>query len=360
MNRKRAFLVAASLGWGALFGLESVKPTGCSGPVLCPPTPMDSCSGCCKNWHVDIGLLYQQPAFTGMIAGYRYEPDIEDHFEDTNVQDITVLQECLRYGLGVTASLGYTTSRDDWYFGARFDFVTAESYSYYDTHNFPATDTGVNLNMQAQITIGDDPDLFFYDFQNLDYHAEMDVYVLDIHLKRGSYFSKSHIFTPYAGVKAVWFKAKQFIEYSSPSNGDFENPVSWLEIEKNWGVGPMFGFEGEYRFLERVSLFSDSDIAVLYGEANTVQTSTLIGLPDPNISTGPSVDRVVDLINNVACQFYLPVRSILGVKIDNCMTAEKDYIALKIGYDLRVVISYPNDENGFAMGGLYTNLVWSF
>lgn len=348
----------------ALFGREvdsvkpSTKPNGCHGPVLCPIFPVAGRADCCRTWHVDIGLLYQQPAFTEMVAGTSYVPAFP--YDTTGGefanQTITTLQECLDYSIGLTVSLGHLMKHDNWYFGGRFDWLSASVDTTYDTVDQVTTQIVANANLDAHIFINTDFDVDADHFNKAVYHAFMDIYVLDVLLSRGSYHSKSFSYEPYAGVKAMWFTAKQNVSYYNADIFDDGNVTKWSEAEHNWGAGPMFGFNGEYHFLDEIALFSDSDIAILYGEARNTRVTTLTGVADSDVET----TRTITLNNNVLCQFYLPVRSIIGLKFSRYCLEDRHFIALKIGYDVRTVIAYPDDESGFTMGGLYTNLVWNF
>lgn len=362
---KKKQVLKAFLGMIAVssivFAQESIKPTGCKGPVLCPTMPVDPAEGCCKRWHVDIGLLYQQPAFTGMISGYEYQPffyqeDPEgDEFQN---QVATTLQECLDYALGLTLSLGCFTGHDDWYMGAKFDYVSAKVYK---RHNFDSPipgDVRPSVHMNPNIYAGLNVEFDTARYDEIQYNANFDVYSLDVLLSRGAYHSKSFSFEPFAGVQALWFFAKQnaqYLDFHYSEGDEVENVVQWQEKEQNWGAGPMAGVNLEYHCRKEISVFSDSEIAVLYGEARTYNETEM--LPDPN---EVEVGRTIEEVDLFSCQPYCSFRSILGVKFDCDFLDPSVYLALKIGYDLRVVISYPNDENGFAMGGLYTNLAWFF
>lgn len=346
----------------AIEGTQSVKPTGCKGPVLCPTSRLAEREDCCHRWHLDVGLLYQQPAFTGMVSGTTYDPlfgtDSEGEFVN---QTVKVLQECLPYSIGLTASLGYYLKHDNWYLGARFDWLSSSmSRDYYFHSSRGEEQIRPNGNLDINIYAGEGVEIDDFIFDQLQYYTKMDIYVLDVLVSRASYMSNCFTFDPYVGVKAVWFDAKQQANYFEMDDTDLselvDNPTLWTETENNWGAGPMAGFLSEYRFRKSIAFFSDSDVAVLYGVAKTLNNTSIIGQTDLDIET----TRSIDLFDNFNCQFYFAARSILGLKFDHLTDDMAHYIAIKLGYDLRVVVSYPNDENGFAMGGLYTNLVWNF
>jgi hypothetical protein len=54
---------------------DNIKPNGCDGPILCSPLPIAAKrADCCYSWHVGVGVLYQQPAFSFMDSGVAYTP----------------------------------------------------------------------------------------------------------------------------------------------------------------------------------------------------------------------------------------------------------------------------------------------
>lgn len=340
-----------------MIGTSLFSQGDCKGPFLCSSHLLEGVTDCCHMWDVDIGLLYQKPAFTGMVAGVTYFPLFyQDPDEDFQDQTITPLQQCFDYTIGLTAGVGRYFDYDHQYLKATFNYLSANTTNAYEANIRYMDWIEPSVHIQSQIFIGTD-----YDFDEgwldiLKYSATMNIYEFDLSLSRGSFQSQCFSYEPYAGIKALWFSAKQTSEGYNTYEFEEGNAIIWSEVENNWGVGILFGVNSEYYFLENVALFSDSQLALLYGKANTSQTSILKGAPSSDIE----VDRVVDLIDNVDCQFYLPVRSIIGIQMSRCIIKDRHYFTLKLGYDLRTVISYPNDENGFAMGGLYTDLIWNF
>lgn len=320
-------------------------------PILCPITPINPNDDCCHNLHLDIGLLYQQPYIPGMNAGQEYEDDSQQSGDDPDYtwENLNPLNECFDYALGLTASLGYLMEHDNWYFGARFDWVSANTSSTYDVNDESTKELLVILPYVGMT--GNSPldsyaeaiyDLNGDSFSKITYTAFIDIYALDILLSRGSFHTKCFSYEPFAGVKALWFSSTQ-----NPRYYDTSDSGALLTKQNNWGAGPMFGFNAKYYFVENIAIFSDSDIALLFGNAD--QTSVVFSSSD-----------ATRLISNINCMIYIPVRSILGVEFSQYCLEDTHYVALKIGYDLRAVIAMQDFSRGFTMNGLYTNLVWNF
>ena len=176
---------------------------------------------------------------------------------------------------------------------------------------------------------------------------------------------RCYSFEPFMGVKVAWFDTEQRANYhSTGSSGIFTtagNYAYFIEKQSNWGAGIMFGFNGDYGITEMISLYCDSDVSVLYGEANDTITSVLTKATGTS-GTGSTIttDRVITTKTLTDCHYYVPVRSILGAKIASYCLEDQHYVALKIGYDARAFISYTDVNRGFVMSGLIADFVWNF
>ncbi len=382
LNKTAGALLAVVLcNASTLFGAEdkmvSVKPNGCKGPVLCPTfSILDDKGPCCHTWHVDVGLLYQQPGFSGMTSGINYLGVFENTSAATfEEQTITTLNECFPYTLGLTVSLGYLMPHDDWFLLAKFDWLSANTsinHSGQNDHYAP----NPHFNFDVMTGTSWDPDT--NSFSSIDYAAKLDIYALDVVLTRGSFHSSCYSLEPYVGVKALWYSSNQIMDYYSTEGGLTRQNLPSLTVSlDNWGAGPMFGFQGEYHLTHGLSFFSDSDVGVICGSSTNSYVSNLT--PD-----GSVIDYVQTINNNISsngCQFYLPVRSIIGVKLSQYCLNDAHFIAVKLGYDARIVLSSPlllstNGVVGSSVGaaatvstpvpsdlfmsGLYVNFEWNF
>jgi hypothetical protein len=151
------------------------------------------------------------------------------------------------------------------------------------------------------------------------------------------FHSKCFSFEPFAGVKALWYNGSQTRRGFNNGIIYFRNNNTYLETifdYTSWGVGPLFGFNGEYFITEEFSIFSDSNIAVLYGKINSSNTSSVIGSNINNETTAVST-----YIQDFNQPYFVPVRSILGLKFGKYCLQDQHYIAIKIGYDARYVLA---------------------
>ena len=345
----------------SLHGVATNKNPKRSCPELCSTFPMNAKNECCHNIHLDIGLLYQQPSIPNQIAGF-----INEELQDTTISGVNyvtdqskMLMPCFDYAIGLTASLGYLTKHDDWYMGARFDWLNAkarESYNVTEESNknisvwYPWVGSfNQQDEMQGQEFLDDNT------YNKSDFNASLTFYNLDLVLSRGGYQSAHFSYEPFVGVKALWFSNKQNQSYYV-EDGTESIQTYLITKNDNWGAGPMFGFNGEYYFVENFSIFSDSDIALLYGSSNWGQEANYT---EYNSNTLEDV-YTSNLYGNINCMIYVPIRSIIGLKFSQYCVDDTHYIALKIGYDVRSVLSFWNTDRGFYTSGLYTNLIWNF
>ena len=384
--------------------LPSVKPNGCKGPVLCSNFPVyEKCHSCCDRvFHIDVGLLYQQPWFSDMNPGIAYigTPKTVNNRDNGGTTsgftsgDLTTttqskeLEVCFDYSLGLTASLGTLLEHDDWFVGVEFDWMSSKKKATYNdgfTYYYPTElfDDIVVANAASYLagwgfynyenTFLPDTSgaaTYFYGgaYEKIYYQASVNFYNLDFILSRGSYHSKCYSFEPFAGVKVLWYNGYQEAQYFSKGAGeentssqtytafiDDDDFVSFRQNFDAWGVGPMFGFNGEYYLTHQISIFSDSDIAVLYGHMKTSVRSYYSNSLAAD-STGP-IEATA--IRETDQEYFVPVRSILGVKLAKYCLEDKHYLAVKIGYDARYIFT-SNVRKDYAMNGLYVNFIWDF
>lgn len=360
---------------------DSVKPNGCKGAVLCPTFPIiANMEDCGYTWHVDLGLLYQQPGFAGMNAGTSYSPLYQETSGGFQNQTIKNLLQSFDYSLGLTVSLGHLIKHDDWFVLARFDWMNANSSVNYET---AGTFYGPNANFNFDVMLGLsnnwNPATDY--FTEIDYNAEISIYALDVILSRGSYHSKCFSYEPFMGVKALWYNDSQAIDYFATFSGTplTNGNVPSLNLSQdNWGVGPVFGFNGEYHITNGLSLFSMSDIGILYGQSENDYISTL-----SSATTGVTTLQAISNNTQNNCQYYVPVRSIIGIKLDSYCLEDAHYVAIKLGYDVRAILATPITSsttstamvdgasvltstittaisNDVFMSGLYCDFEWDF
>lgn len=338
-----ALLAVAVTASSALFGAEETesiknkKPNGCIGPVLCTQNPMLSKSSCIcdAGWQFEIGLIYEQPRFGRMDAGYSYSPT---YAQGASQVDVKKLEQTFDYSLGLLLDLGTYLAHDNWYLGVHFDWLNTNKSATYaagSTVEYQTTTFFDDLALTAETET-------FYD--SIAYKASMEFFTLDVSLSRGSYMSGNFAFEPVAGIEALWFSTSQNMIYD-PNFASTD--VVYNSKQNNWGVGPRIGLNSLYHVVQELYFFCDTSVAVLMGEAKLNDTSTGTA----------GVRTFLDFQKN---QFYVPVRSVLGVKFAKYVLEEKHYLALKVGYDARAVISATDSGVGFVSGGLYINGEWSF
>jgi len=346
--------------------MTSTKLNGCKGPVLCSSFPLlDNCDECCKTWHLDVGLLYQQPIFAGNSAGLGFSPIYAQStatsaaYVDQNIQGLNV---CLDYALGLTVSAGYLMQHDQWFVSAKFDWLSSSGGVVFNGTNTlyvanPLLNITASVIDSEGIFIGTGFNPETDPFDSINYNSSLDFYGLDVMLSRGSFHSRCFSYDPWMGVEAIWFTRKQNAASFSTTLPSGTSAV--LNIQRDsWGAGPTFGFNGEYHITEGLSLFSDSNVAVLIGQLSGTTSSTLTA----SGATGYVDPRVATINTPESCAFMVPLRSIIGVKLSTFCLEDKHYVAIKLGYDARAVgvVGPGSSPAGFSLNGLYTDLIWNF
>lgn len=348
-------LMLMSLGTLSASTDMNVKVNGCKGPILCSNFPiLTDCEECCHTWHVDVGLLFEQPAFGGMVAGTSYvsvfAQDTDGTFQN---QTVTPLNQCFDYTPGLTVSLGYLSSHDDWFGLVRFDWLSATIKQKEIDQN--GTDYKANSNFDVDVLVGSGFNYKTAAWESLTYKSGMDIYSLDFLLSRGAFISRCYSLEPFMGVKALWFNTSQVATYYNPTifSGN-SNRAVFDDKQTNWGAGLMFGLNGEYHFTHGVAFFSDNDVSVLYGQARRTVVSTL--------TNGGSITspRVITNKNLNDCGYYVPVRTTVGLKLSRYCLEDEHFVAVKIGFDARTILAFPENESGYSMNGLLLDFVWDF
>ena len=385
---KKSIIFGMIIVSSTLFSEEgaSVKPNECKGPVLCPSYPIygrnDDC--CDYRWHINLGLLYQQPWMSNMGAGTEDKgQDVLETNSPYKNATSTFLEECFDYSLGLTAAIGYFMDHDNWFLLAEFDWLSAKKSSSFDTPGSIYHMMGfTNLNVITVDSL-DEYNIWRNVFTGLGSKSSLDIYELDVTLSRGSFHSRCFSYEPFAGVKALWYNGSQQRNgYNDTAQyfGDNNSYVQTIFSYKSWGAGLVFGFKGEYFLTEAVSIFSDSDISVLYGGINSSNTTLFINKFVNNETQG-----VAKYVQNFNQPYFVPVRSIFGLKFGKYCLEDKHYIALKIGYDARYIFAdsglfgyigsgtivdtalvigsvpiMPTNGYNIAANGLYLNFIWNF
>ncbi len=359
LNKMAAALLGMTLSLTAISAADeeyveskmSRKPNGCTGPTLCSTNAMLKNNACDANWKVQIGLIYEQARFAQMHPGTAYVPsNIYDTSADWADVSVKPIEATFDYDVGLLVGLGYYMDHDNWYAEVHFDWLNSKKKT---TYNQPGTVYDVNENVNSLVYTGITGP---YSFDSIAYEANMNFYTLDISLSRGAWLSKCFSFEYGMGIEALWFDTKQ-AETATPVSGaplNVANVITYQSKQENWGVGPRVMLNGMYHIVQELYFFMDNSIGVLYGEATNNETS--------GIAAGGTVDaaRTVTGKTYYSMQYYVPVRSVIGVKFAKYCLEEKHYVALKVGYDARAVISATNPNKGFVANGLFLQGEWTF
>ncbi len=380
-QKKVAGMIGVMMLAAGTLTASNTKPNECKGPVLCSSLPLPrECEDCFCPWQVEIGLLYQKPAFSYMNSAIVYSPVYRNPTTTSSTsfenQTIELLSEEYEYAAGLTVGLGRALNHDNWFVGVNFDWINSTASTTHEDDNLlyrPSSEFALGSMIQSN-----------FNLQNARFHkvvfsANTDIYDFNVHLSRGAYVTNHYSFEPFAGVHALWFDNSQAEKYQNQT-GSSTSGFLLNSTQDNWGVGPIFGGNGEYCFTKNVSLFVNSSVSVLYGESRYKVVTTVT--PNTSGVNDFTNDRVTTNPGKMLNVTYVPVRTIIGIKLAKYVMDGSHYIALKVGYDARAVLSASNEsivsqtfapsndavttvqakniDNGFTMTGLYLNFMWSF
>ena len=213
---------------------DDIKPNGCKGPSLCTDLPLEESCG----FYFNVGLIYEQMSIsdttvafievTGPNSGTAASPSI-DH---------TLLN--LNFGMepGFRFGVGYEHGHDDWQVNTSFEWLRS-----YGTLNEEVTDpTFIRPYF-------DDLDGFPH---NADDMLNVDYFLLDVYLSRGSYISEKYSFEPIAGFKATWIYYDNSLRFSDDAHYDAGQSYLFTSVVDFWGIGPMIGLNGNYCLISKV------------------------------------------------------------------------------------------------------------
>lgn len=169
-----------------------IKPNCCIGPTLCGAGP--KIDNCYDNlaWDLEIDFILEQARLTGTQTAYSFTEEGFTRFS-------RILRPSFDLEWGVTAGVGWLFSEDNWFLGARFDWLESTATSFKTGQIVP-----VNLSLNLGVDQG---------YSEFSSKLQVNYYMLDILLCRGSYISGCLAFDPHLGIKSAWFYYRGFFSF---------------------------------------------------------------------------------------------------------------------------------------------------
>jgi hypothetical protein len=305
---------------------DCVKPNGCKGPSLCTSYPIIEGSG----GYVEAGLLVQQMRVsnTDMAYAIKYGPTLST--EANPYRSVDMLRPQFSVDAGLRVSSGYYFDGDDWVLKGAFEWLWSRGVL-----GFKGTSSEIGIVSPTHI-----PEVFYTttestEFLELDATLEVQYFLLDIFLAKGSYFSGHFTFEPFAGVKSCWIFYHSRERYLNDGALHVPSNTSWLRTADTsfWGTGPMIGLNGNYYINQHWSLFSMGDFSVLLGESKITNSTGFV-----ITQTTPTNFRVNDT-NAILCP---TTRAVIGLQYETDAYCETQHFTIKAGFDGRYYFNqYP-------------------
>jgi len=325
--KRAAFLLLVLLGtsWA-----DVVHPNGCKGPVLCTSTPI--IDGC--GWTIEAGLILEQMRVSNTDVAEYSRSGAGTGSSPNEIETMINLGFNLEPGLRV--SLGYEFDHDDWRLKAAFEWLysnasyknTVDTGSFFMTHQISKFNSSTDLQNEPL-------------YRTLKANLEVNYFLLDVYMFRGSYLSSHFAYTPFVGIKTSWVDYRGSKRFSNDSDTD-RLPSNTSFLNRNninfWGVGPMIGMDGNYFVFAGWSIFSSGNISVLFGESHLKNQYGFVTAED--YPTGvQTLSRLV-----VLCP---TMRALLGLQYDTDLFCDTQHFTFRIGFDSRYyfnqypVVDYP-------------------
>ncbi len=329
---------------------DDIKPNGCKGETLCTELPLNENCG----FYFNVGLIYQQMRVSNTMSAYDkvVGPTLGGSASDpTNTYNMYNLAFDMEPGLRF--GVGYEHGHDDWQVNASFEWLRSEGLL--SKNVISPTELFATYNDQDDQDDG---------FLNVNSTLDIDYFLLDVYLSRGSFISKKYSIEPVAGFKASWLYYEPKTGFTI--GGEINDDQTQLYVSKVdfWGVGPMVGINSNYHMCVGWSIFVLSDFSILLGESALNYYDGVV-----TVEVEPGLNKVTTTLG-VLCP---AMRGVVGLQYERYVMSESQHLALRAGFDARYYFNqYPVTfmsassnpsiiENGsFGMVGLLLDLGWSF
>ncbi len=325
-QKKLCWLAGLLLLFLAPLYADCVKPNGCKGPSLCTSYPIIEGSG----GYLEVGVLAQQMRVSNTDFAFVIQNGSVPYTDQDPYESVNMLRPRFNVDAGLRVSTGYYFDEDGWVLKGAFEWLWSRGV------------LGFKSNYQNEATVRPThiPRIFYENihptkFLELDATLEVQYFLLDLFLARGSYFSGHFTFEPFAGIKSSWIYYHSKERYLNDQALHVPTNTSWLRKADSsfWGTGPMIGLNGNYYFNQYWSLFSMGDFSVLLGESSVSNITGFV-----TMQSTPNTFRVKD--TNLVLSPTL--RAILGFQYEKDVFDQTQHFTIKAGFDGRVYFNqYP-------------------
>lgn len=208
---------------------------------------------------------------------------------------------------GVTASLGWFFGDDGWYIGARFDWLESTSAQ----TRGPGFFLPANFSLYLQGA--------FLSADTMQTRLQVNYYMLDVMLQRGSFLSGCVSMDPHLGLKTAWFYFRGNYVFLGTEGVSPNNTRRRIHTD-SWGVGPEFGLDLDWNLASGISLYGESGLSILFGQSK----------PKDSDHFGTDLDAETQESRDVA---FPSLRLAIGLKFSWCLCENRHFVYLKVAFD---------------------------
>ena len=291
----------------------------------------------CENkgkWYFEAGLLLEQARVSNSLVALH-------HYSGDGTSQPLRTDDTIRYTFdvdpGLRLALGYETNHDNWLFSAGFEWMSTEA-------NVEESISG-GVSSGGDYRASDFPYIFYGTnttspilFQKVNASLNIDYFLLDVCLNKGTIISNYVSYEPFIGLEASWIyynASRSMLDDASTTPTIMPANTSFLETSNVnfWGVGPMAGTEANYAFRSGWGIFSIANVAVLFGNNNLLNRSGFV-----TTQTVPLYDRTTDQ----SLVISPTIRGIFGINYKTTSFCGEHLMGFKLGMDARIYFNqYP-------------------
>jgi hypothetical protein len=311
---------------------DTIKPNGCKGADLCNSFPIyDGC-----GWNLQVGILVEQMRVSNSTIAVRNTVGNGTVNSPTDINSLLNIN--FDVSVGLRLGVGKYFVHDDWMINTKFEWMSSKGTQNQDltASNGSIVPTGVAEWWGLALAPSD------YAFQNLEASLKVDYFLLDVYLSRGSYFSGTFNYEPFAGIEAAWLGYNMSQSYygvpstaSSAARAELTSTESAIRKVATdfWGVGPVVGVNSNYHLVSGWSFFSATNFAVLLGEVSISDRQGVV--TTENLPSNSIVSGTLQVLSPA-------IRNIIGLQYDKDIFCDKQHCTLRFGFDSRYYFNqYP-------------------
>lgn len=233
---------------------------------------------------------------------------------------------------GFRVGLGWDTECDGWDSNLNWTYMNNKKSQ--TTSVDPLVNTTFTEGASAPVLFNPWVNLGVFPFTSVKAKWALQFNQVDLELGRKFWLSPCTTLRPYAALRGGWMKARfkttSVLETTSTTTPQHANVVSKFTT-RDWGVGFLGGLQPEWNFCSNFILYSNFDVALLWGEfkVSGSQSGTFTGIPSSAALTTAAVQSTTSKFFQI-----FPVLDVaIGLRWEETWCCDRYRTALDIGWE---------------------------